>query len=150
MPAYDYRCNSCKRRVSLFYKTYKDYDTANETGHTCPNCGSHDLTRLISRVAVARPSRNYGNMSSDEMLSVLEGGDTREVGRMMHELGQDEGMDDPAMQEVAGRLMKGDDPERIERDLEAQGIDLGSDDGGMPGGMGGLGGLGDLGGGDDL
>jgi putative FmdB family regulatory protein len=144
MPAYDYRCNSCKRRVSLFYKTYKDYDAANESGHTCPNCGSHDLTRLISRVAVQHPGRNYANMSSDEMLSVLESGDTRQVGQMMHQLGQDEAIDDPAMQEVAGRLMKGEDPERIERDLEAQGIDLG--DAGEGGGAG----LGTFAGGDDL
>jgi putative FmdB family regulatory protein len=130
MPAYDYRCNSCKRRVSIFYKTYKDYDAANTTGHICPACGSTDLTRVINRVAVQRPGRNYGNMSSDEMLSVLEGGDSREVGHMMNQLGQDEGMNDPVMQEVAGRLMKGDDPERIERDLEAQGVDFGDDGGG--------------------
>lgn len=139
MPAYEYRCNSCKRKVSLFYKSYKDYDAANANGHVCPNCGSTDLTRIIGRVAVQRPGRNYSNMSSDEMLSVLEGGDSREVGRMMHQLGQDEAMDDPMMQEVAGRLMKGDDPEHIERDLEAQGIDF-SDDGGG----------GSFGGGDDL
>lgn len=139
MPAYDYRCNSCKRRVSIFYKTYKDYDAASATGHICPNCGSTDLTRLISRVAVQRPSRNYANMSSDEMLSVLEGGDTREVGQMMHQLGQDEGLNDPVMQEVAGRLMKGEDPERIERDLEAQGVDLDGAGGGSS----------DFGGGDD-
>jgi putative FmdB family regulatory protein len=139
MPAYDYRCNSCKRKVSLFYKTYKDYDAANTTGHICPNCGSTDLTRVINRVVVQRPGRDYSNMSSDDMLSVLEGGDTREVGRMMHQLGQDEAMDDPVMHEVAGRLMKGDDPERIERDLESQGVDLGDD-----------GGAGDFGGGDDL
>lgn len=142
MPAYDFRCNSCKRRVSLFYKTYKDYDAASEAGHVCPHCGSTNLTRIIGRVAVQRPSRDFTKMSSDEMLSVLEGGDTREVGRMMHQLGQDEAIDDPMMQEVAGRLMKGDDPERIERDLEAEGVDL-SD----PGDAGGFGGA-DLGGDD--
>jgi putative FmdB family regulatory protein len=135
MPAYDFRCNSCKRRVSLFYKTYKDYDAASEAGHVCPNCGSTQLTRVIGRVAVQRPSRDFSKMSSDEMLSVLEGGDTREVGRMMHQLGQDEAIDDPMMQEVAGRLMKGEDPEHIERDLEAQGVDLSDPgDGGMGGG----------------
>jgi putative FmdB family regulatory protein len=136
MPVYDYRCNSCKRKVSLFYKTYKDYDAANATGRVCPNCGSADLTRVIGRVAVQRPSRDYSKMSSDEMLSVMEGGDSREVGHMMHQLGQEEAINDPMMQEVAGRLMKGEDPERIERDLEAQGIDLSADDGGA-GGFGG-------------
>ena len=28
MPAYDYRCNSCGRKSTLFYKSYKDYDAA--------------------------------------------------------------------------------------------------------------------------
>ena len=130
MPVYDYRCNSCGRKVALFYKSYKDYDAASENNaHTCPNCGSHDLTRLISRVAIARPAHDYNSMSSDEMLSVLEGGDTREVGRMMHELGQDEAINDPAFGEVTKRLMKGDDPEKIEADL---GDALGGDDGGAP------------------
>ena len=118
MPVYDYRCNACGRKAALFYKSYKDYDAANAAHtHTCPHCGSHDLTRLISRVAIPKPSHHYDAMSSDEMLSVLEGGDSREVGRMMHELGQDEAVGDPAFGEITERLMKGDDPERIEADL---------------------------------
>jgi putative FmdB family regulatory protein len=134
MPAYDFRCNACQRRVQLFYKTYNDYDAASQHGHQCPYCGSTDLTRVIGRVAVQRPSRDYSKMDSNEMLSVLEGGDMREVGRMMHQLGQDEALNDPVMSEVASRLMKGDDPERIERDLEAQGVDLGSEEGTGSGG----------------
>jgi putative FmdB family regulatory protein len=114
MPVYEYRCNTCGRKLNLFYKTYKDYDAAEKR---CTHCGSAALTRLISRVAVAKPSRSYANMSSDEMLSVLEGGDPREVGRMMHELGQDEAIDDPAFQEMTRRLMKGEDPDKIEADL---------------------------------
>ncbi len=114
MPVYEYRCNNCGRKVTLFYKTYKDYDAAEKH---CPYCGSAALTRLISRVAVAKPSRSYANMDSDEMLSVLEGGDPREVGRMMHELGQDEAINDPAFNEMTRRLMKGDDPAKIDADL---------------------------------
>lgn len=134
MPAYDFRCNACQRRVQLFYKTYNDYDAASQRGHQCPHCGSTNLTRVIGRVAVQRPSRDYSKMDSNEMLSVLEGGDMREVGRMMHQLGQDEALNDPVMSEVASRLMKGDDPERIERDLEAQGVDLDGDEGAGSGG----------------
>ena len=118
MPVYDYRCNVCGRKAALFYKSYKDYDAASANhAHTCPNCGSHEMTRLISRVAIQKPSQNYSKMSSGEMLSVLEGGDSREVGRMMHDLGQDEAVSDPAFGEVTSRLMKGEAPERIEADL---------------------------------
>jgi len=120
MPVYEYRCNVCGRKAALFYKSYKDYDAASAShGHTCPNCGSHDLTRLISRVAIQRPSHNYNKMSSGEMLSVLEGGDSREVGRMMHEVGQDQALNDPAFSDVTQRLIKGEAPERIEADLSS-------------------------------
>lgn len=120
MPVYDYRCNVCGRKAALFYKTYRDYDAANASRtHTCPHCGSHDLTRLISRVAIQKPSRDYTGMDSGEMLSVLEGGDSREVGRMMQQLGQDEAVSDPAFGEITERLMKGDSPEHIEADMGA-------------------------------
>lgn len=133
MPVYEYRCNVCGRKASLFYKTYKDYDAATAAhAHTCPHCGNHELTRLISRVAIQRPGRDYANMSSNEMLSVMEGGDSRELGEMMHQLGQDEAVRDPAFGEITERLMKGDDPERIEADL---GSSLGA--GGDAGGFGG-------------
>jgi putative FmdB family regulatory protein len=116
MPVYEYRCNSCQRKVSLFYKSYRDFDAAEGT-RTCPNCGSMQLTRLISRVAIAKPTRDYSTMSSAEMLNVLEGGDSREVGQMMHQLGQDQALNDPAFGEATERLMKGENPERIDADL---------------------------------
>jgi hypothetical protein len=50
---------------------------------------------------------------------VLEGGDTREIGRMFEQVGQDQALDDPTMREVGERLMKGESPERIERDLDS-------------------------------
>ena len=116
MPVYDYHCNHCGRNVSLFYKTYKDYDAA-AAGRTCPHCGSADLTRRITRVAIASPSRDYSGMSSDQMLNVLDGGDSREVGQMMRQLGQDESGLGDAYHEVTDRLIKGENPDSIEHDL---------------------------------
>ncbi|MBE2182050.1 MAG: zinc ribbon domain-containing protein [Anaerolineae bacterium] len=117
MPVYDYRCNSCGQRSALFYKNYSDYDRARDEGLCCPNCGSTEMTRLISRVTLSKPGRDYASMSSDEMLSVLEGGDSREVGEMMQQVGQDEVMGDPVTREVTERLIKGDKPEKIEKDI---------------------------------
>ncbi len=75
MPVYDFRCNACGRRSALTFKTIAAYDAARGEGAlTCPHCGAVDLTRLISRVAIARPTKNYTSMGSDEMLHVLEGG----------------------------------------------------------------------------
>lgn len=129
MPVYDYRCNACGRKSAFFYKTYKDYDAANADGtRVCPHCGSTDLVRVISRVAIAKPGRDYANMSSNEMLSVMEGGDSRELGQMMQQLGQDEALSDPAFGEITERLVKGEDPGRIEADLGSAGGSGGADD----------------------
>ncbi len=116
MPVYEYHCNHCGRNVSLFYKTYKEYDAANKL---CPNCGSAGLTRLISRVAIGKPTPDYAKMSSGEMLNVLDGGNSREVGQMMSALGQDEAALGQTYHEATERLMKGENPDTIERDLSA-------------------------------
>jgi putative FmdB family regulatory protein len=121
MPVYDYRCNECGEPVSFTFKSVASYDRALAEGFICPHCGAAGLTRVIRRVTVARPGRDYSSMSSGEMLNVLEGGDTREIGRMIADVGQDQALDDPVMHDVGRRLMKGESPERIERDLDSAG-----------------------------
>jgi putative FmdB family regulatory protein len=117
MPSYDFRCRNCGRKLTLYYKTYDAYDTAT---HECPHCGSNDLTRLINRVTIARPGRNYGNMSSDEMLSVMEGGDSREMGELFKQVGETVPGGDKEYHEVADRLLRGELPEAIDSDLRQQ------------------------------
>lgn len=117
MPSYDYRCKNCGRPTTFTYKTYKDYDASSRV---CPHCGSADLTRIINRVAIARPSRDYSGMSSQEMLSVFEGGKSEEMGEMFRQVADTvPGGADPQIQEVTERLLKGDKPEKIESDLQA-------------------------------
>ena len=116
MPEYDYRCNQCGRSITLFYKTYKEYD---EAARTCPHCGSADLTRIIKRVAVARPARDFASMSSNDMLSVLEGGDSREVGTMFEQVGATAPELGEEFHQTTERLLRGESMESIERDLQA-------------------------------
>jgi putative FmdB family regulatory protein len=114
MPSYDYRCKDCQRRFSLFYKTYAEYD---EAAKTCPHCGSESVTRLISRVAVPKPSHNFTNMDSDDMLSVLESGDSRQVGEMFRQISGDDPEMGEEFNQVTDRLLKGESMESIEKDL---------------------------------
>jgi putative FmdB family regulatory protein len=51
MPIYEYRCNDCRKRVSVYWRSFSEVETAQPR---CPACGGEDLTRLISRVAVLR------------------------------------------------------------------------------------------------
>jgi putative FmdB family regulatory protein len=116
MPVYEYRCQTCGSVSAFTYKSVSDYDTARES-LVCAACSSDALTRVISRVAISKPGRDYAKMSSDEMLSVFEGGDAREVGRMIHEVGGDAALNDPHMAHAARRLMDGDSPAKVEKDL---------------------------------
>jgi putative FmdB family regulatory protein len=84
MPEYDFRCDACQHQFSLSFKTYALYDAALLN---CPKCASDDLTRLISQVAIPKPNRDYRKLSSQEMLSVLESGETRQADEMFKQVG---------------------------------------------------------------
>ncbi|GAB4408009.1 MAG: hypothetical protein Kow00106_01040 [Anaerolineae bacterium] len=124
MPSYDFRCNDCGRKVTLFYKTYADYDHAT---HTCPRCHSTNLTRLISRVAIRRSplARLLSDDSADDsVFDDLDENDPRTMGRLLREMGEEMGEDmGPEFEEVVQRLERGEDPEEIEASLP----DLGDD-----------------------
>jgi putative FmdB family regulatory protein len=116
MPSYDYRCKQCGTRFSLFYKTYADYDAAERH---CPNCNSIELSRLIDRVAVQTPTRDYTRMSSNEMLSVFESGDSRQVGEMFQQVGGSSPELGLQYHEATKKLLSGEKMDKVERDLRA-------------------------------
>lgn len=122
MPTYEYRCNNCQRKVTLFYKTYAEYDSAE---HRCPRCGGADLTRLISRVAVQRPSsvaRMMSGEGDDSAFDGLDDMDSRSMGRMLREMSAETGEEmGPEFDEVVNRLERGDDPEEIEASMPDMG-----------------------------
>lgn len=116
MPTYDYRCKACGTSFALFYKTYKDYDAAQKT---CPNCGAVDLSRLITGVTLAAPTRDYSKMSSGEMLSVLDSGNSKEVGRMFQQVGGGAPELGADYHTTTQRLLNGEKMDKVERDLRA-------------------------------
>jgi putative FmdB family regulatory protein len=134
MPSYDYRCDDCKRRSVLKYKTYADYDNAVPT---CPNCQSTKMTRLISRVAIAKSeSTRFGGSDDDSTMDDLANADPATLGRYMRrmssEMGEDLGQE---FNEVVDRLERGEDPETIESSLAPEFGDMGG--GEMGGDLGG-------------
>ena len=87
MPDYDFRCENCGRSLLLHWRSVAEYAAAEPR---CPHCGSNALTRLIRSVAIAGGRRDYAAMSSNDMLSVLEGedpGEMQELHRQVHEGG---------------------------------------------------------------
>jgi len=45
MPIYEYRCQSCQRRVSIYLRD-------SSTTPKCPSCGGEDLVRLLSSFTI--------------------------------------------------------------------------------------------------
>lgn len=133
MPSYDYRCNSCQRRVVLTYKTYRDYDAATPV---CPRCQSTDLTRIIGRVAVAKSDASRMDKLADEgAMDDLADADPATLGRYMRQMGEEVGEDlGDEFHEVVNRLERGESPEDIESSMP----NLGADAGGMMDDSGGL------------
>jgi putative FmdB family regulatory protein len=52
MPTYDYRCRSCRERVTV------QHSLSEEPQLICPRCGSDRMERLISRVWIVMSSKS--------------------------------------------------------------------------------------------
>ncbi|MBI4286944.1 MAG: zinc ribbon domain-containing protein [Chloroflexi bacterium] len=106
MPLYEYRCNQCRKRVTLLVR-----GDVSET--TCPECGSRQLTRLLSTFSIQRGYMDdYESILNDSRLvKGLEQDDPRALAewnhRMSHGLDQDVG---PEYQEMLERMEKGEVP----------------------------------------
>src|SRR5262245_9904785 len=128
MPIYEYDCVGCRRRVSLFYQTFS---AAGAATPTCPNCGSTELSRLVSRVfQLKSEDAQLDDLADPSSFGDLDENDAKSVARWARQLGQQMGED------------LGDDWGEMVDKLEA-GEDIGDDADGFGGGADDGGGLGD-------
>ena len=130
MPIYEYRCADCRRKVSVFFRSFSVV-----TEPACPNCGGTHLTRLMSRVAVHRGGGggddDYGDDDFGGMLDGLDENDPRALARAMRRMSDETGEPiEPEMEEALGRLESGEDPESVMAGLDEQVGDGGMDGGG--------------------
>ena len=118
MPIYEYRCNGCGRRVSLFQRSIQS-----EAAAVCPHCSSRDLVRLISRVAVVRSEESrLDGLASDAGMADLDERDPRSLARWARRMGREMGEElGPEFDDVVERLEAGEMPD-----------DLGEEEGGEP------------------
>ncbi len=126
MPIYEYRCNQCGKRISALVRNMEERDTAVPT---CPRCGSTDVRRLMSRVAVLRSEESrLESLADPSSLADLDESDPRSLGRWMRRMSQEMGEDlGPEFDEVVGRLEAGESPESIEERLPELGGGMESD-----------------------
>jgi len=120
MPVYEYRCNGCGRRVTLFLRSFSEVEAMSPR---CSFCGGEDLTRLISRVAVARSEESrLEELASPSSLAGLDENDPKSIARWMKrmsgEMGEDLGDE---FHEMVDRLEAGESPEEIEKSMPGLG-----------------------------
>jgi putative FmdB family regulatory protein len=128
MPIYEYRCQDCRRRVSLLFRSFADITDE----PACPRCGGTNLTRLISRVAVVRSEESrLDDLADPSMLDGLDEQDPKSLARWMRKMSGQVGEEmPPEFDDVIDRLESGQSPEQIEEAMPDLTEDLG---GGMDG-----------------
>jgi putative FmdB family regulatory protein len=118
MPIYEYRCRDCGRKSAILTLSVRS-----PLQPKCRKCGSHNLEKLVSRVAVARSEESrMESLADPSKLSGLDEDDPKSVARWMKRMGKEMGED-------AGE----DFDESIDEAME----EAGSDDGGEVGEGGG-------------
>ncbi len=113
MPLYEYRCNGCRRRITLL-RSFSDASTP-----CCPHCQSDDLTRLISKVSVLRSEESrLESLADPSSLADLDESDPRSIARWMRKMSEETGEDmGPDFDEMVGRLEAGESPEDVEQSI---------------------------------
>lgn len=116
MPIHEYYCHDCKKRVSVFWRTFSE---AEEGKPICPRCGGENLTRLMSRVRLVRSEDSrLEDLADPSNLPDFDENDPKSLGKWMRKMSNEMGEDlGPEFDEVVGRLESGEDPEEIEKSM---------------------------------
>ena len=113
MPLYEYRCTSCKKRVTIL-----TLRASEEVDAVCDRCGARTLERLMSRFAMGRSDEARMDALADPSnLSGLDENDPSSVARWMKKMSREMG------DEVGG----GSDIDAMADEMASGGLD---DDGG--------------------
>jgi putative FmdB family regulatory protein len=142
MPIYEYRCLTCRRRFSVFYRSLASVVEP----PVCPRCDDTRVERLLSRVTVLR-GRSSGERTADadETWAEESGAgdedwgegdddgfpetdDPRELARWTRRMSDELGEPlDPALDRALSELERGADPDEVLERLEEEPLDTGSE-----------------------
>ena len=84
MPIYQYDCGGCRRSVEIFFRS-----AARAADARCPECGSADLQRRISKVArVRRAGERLDGINVAEEIGHLDSRDERGFSKWARQMGE--------------------------------------------------------------
>ena len=122
MPLYEYRCTSCKKRVTIL-----TLRASEEVDAVCDHCGARTLERLMSRFAMGRSDEaRMDTLADPSHLSGLDENDPSSVARWMKKMSREMG------DEVGG----GGDIDEMADEMASGGLADDGDSGGDDGGSG--------------
>ena len=112
MPIYEYRCEDCRRRVSVFVRSIGATPDA-----ACDRCGGRRLSRLFSRFAVVRSAGGSGDDFDESMFADVDEDDPRSVARFARRMQAESGEElGPEFDEMVERLEAGEMPDELAED----------------------------------
>jgi putative FmdB family regulatory protein len=119
VPIYEFRCQACRRRVTVFQRNISAPVSA-----VCAHCGGTDLRRLVSRFAVMRgEDALLDDVDDESLLSGVDENDPRSVAAWARKMGSRFGEDlGPEFDEMVEQMEAGEIPD--EAGLEGDGGDL--------------------------
>lgn len=89
MPIYDYRCQSCRKRFAVFFRSYSEVGP-----EPCEHCGSARVARVAPRVAQLRSEdAQLERLSDPSALGDLDENDPASIARWAKRLGREMGED---------------------------------------------------------
>jgi putative FmdB family regulatory protein len=86
MPIYEFRCADCRRRTSVFSRSI-----GGEVAAVCSYCGSSDMSRLISRVALLRSDDGAFSGIDESSLADVDESDPRSMARWVRKMSREMG-----------------------------------------------------------
>jgi len=107
VPIYEFRCNVCRRRISVFTRSI-----GVPAGATCEHCGSGDLLRLMSRVAVHHSEGDSHDGFDESSLGDVDENDPRSMARWVRKMSRQMGEPlDAGMEADLERMEAGEMPD---------------------------------------
>ncbi len=117
MPIYEYRCHGCGRKSSIFVRSI-----SSPVEPLCSHCGSREMSRLFSRVAVLRSEDDLAASLADEAAHAgVDENDPRSWARWIRRMSQQMGEPLDAQMEADLERMEAGEPldEEGEEDEES-------------------------------
>jgi len=113
VPIYEFRCNACRKGTSAFTRSISTPISA-----SCEHCGSADVSRLFSRVAVLRAVDGGGSFDESSLGDVDEN-DPRSVAKWVRKMSRQMGEPlDASMSADLERMEAGEMPDDLADDPE--------------------------------